>query len=490
MNSIRPLITITILVVAGAFLYVKINEGPVRAPAGPSGPGTDAVTAGVPPLSATSAPAAQTNNAAPPWTSPSPAATLASGAAQPAAPGASVPPSPAVPAIPEIPAVPTAAPPAEQSIAAAASISTPTDLPANIPTARYPDEPAAANDTATLADAAAAPIAPAGITPADTPPTGAIPLANQPAAPAPLSQAPATPEQANSVDVAAKNVSSTPLAAQQNPLRPSAATTTDDRYVAGADAPGSPKTEAPPVAVQPSFATSWPNIQAALDRRELANAHQLLSRWYNDPTLTPTDAEMVESLLSQLAGTVIYSTEHQLEPAYAVKPGDTLETIANEYNVPWQLLAKINGIAAADQVQPGQQFKVVRGPFSAVVDLGRKQLTLMVADRYAGRFPITVPSLAAVSDGQWLVDEKLAVPAASVVQSAYTPPPAAVERAIVLRAEATAGQPTAGATLTIGTGGIAVNSVPGPAATIRVSAQDAEELSDILSIGSRVVVQR
>ncbi len=57
----------------------------------------------------------------------------------------------------------------------------------------------------------------------------------------------------------------------------------------------------------------------------------------------PTDTQKVETLLSQLAGTVVYSTEHQLEPARVVKPGETLETIAKEYNVPWQLLAKING---------------------------------------------------------------------------------------------------------------------------------------------------
>ena len=32
MSSIRPLVTITILIVVGAFLYVKINEGPVAPP--------------------------------------------------------------------------------------------------------------------------------------------------------------------------------------------------------------------------------------------------------------------------------------------------------------------------------------------------------------------------------------------------------------------------------------------------------------------------
>jgi murein DD-endopeptidase MepM/ murein hydrolase activator NlpD len=180
-----------------------------------------------------------------------------------------------------------------------------------------------------------------------------------------------------------------------------------------------------------------------------------------------------------------------LEPAYLVKPGDTLETIAKQYNVPWQLLGKINGIAAADQVRPGQELKVVQGPFSATVDLGRKQLTLMVDDRYAGKFPITVPSAAAVKEGQWTVGskQKLVVPSTNAPQSAYTQSPPAVDHAIVLQGNPASGPPGGGEMLTIGSAAMpAISGAPPPA--IRVSPQDAEELSDILSIGSRVVIQR
>ena len=40
MGSIRPLITITILAVVGAYLYVKINEGPVQTHVGATNAGT------------------------------------------------------------------------------------------------------------------------------------------------------------------------------------------------------------------------------------------------------------------------------------------------------------------------------------------------------------------------------------------------------------------------------------------------------------------
>lgn len=236
-----------------------------------------------------------------------------------------------------------------------------------------------------------------------------------------------------------------------------------------------------------TFAASWLAIQAALDKNDLKQAHQLLTKWHGDETLSPADAQKVEMLLGQLAGTVIYSNEHRLEPARVVKPGETLESIAKEYNVPWQLLAKINSIAAPEQVRPGQELKVVRGPFSAVVDLHRNELTLEVDGRYAGTFSVTVPPGTAVTEGQWTVDQKVAGQSNGVAPAAYAMPPAAADRAIVLRSAA--GAQPGGPTLAITSGHSAAPPSPG-AVAIQVAPQDAEDLSDILSIGSRVIVRK
>jgi LysM repeat protein len=219
----------------------------------------------------------------------------------------------------------------------------------------------------------------------------------------------------------------------------------------------------------------------------LKQAHQLLSKWHGDESLSPTDTEKVETLLSQLAGSVIYSTEHQLEPARVVKPGETLDAISKEYNIPPQLLAKINGIQTPDQLQPGQQLKVVRGPFAATVDLRRSELTLTVDDRYAGKFRVTVPPGTTLADGQWLVDQKLAGSTNTTNPSAYATTRIPADRTIVLRNAATtaAGSPT----LIIGSGPPPAGLAASPP-SLQVSPQDAEELSDILSVGSRVVVRK
>jgi LysM repeat protein len=488
MNSIRPLVTITILVVVGAYLYVKINEGPV-APASGASRAWDEPQDGVPPLGAAGEVAVTSDSAAPTWpgaVAQSPSTTQVPApsveVATPAAPPETLPPLadvsaeklPAVPAIPEMPQIATTA---QVDVGATPSVPLPTELPANIPTARYPDQPAT-NETGASIDASANAAPPESAVVASV--EAGAPITDTTPAP------PTTPEQMNAASAAASNLIDQPLAAQPNPLRQSSPPTSAvDRY---ATEPATTNTtvEATAPAAQQSFAASWPTIQAALDRGELAQAHQQLTQWYGDPSLTPTDAERVETLLGQLAGTVVYSTEHQLAPAHVVKPGETLDTIAKQYNVPWQLLAKINGVAAPDQVRAGQELKVVPGPFSAVVDANRKELVLTVGDRYAGKFPVTLAPGQTITDGQWVVDQKLG--AGEGGAPITVPQFISGNRVITLRGESDAAG-TAPPTLTI-TSEPPAQGAATAGTTIQVSAKDAEEISDILSVGSRVVTRR
>jgi LysM repeat protein len=223
----------------------------------------------------------------------------------------------------------------------------------------------------------------------------------------------------------------------------------------------------------------------------------MLSSWFGNPSLSPAEAEQVEMLLGQLAGTVIYSTEHRLEPPYTVRPGETLEQIAQQHGVPWQLLSKINGVPGASPLPAGQQLKVVRGPFEGELDLRRNLLALKVDGRYAGKFAVSPPSDANLPTGDWIVQEKPSAPAAR--QSVYGGQPAgqlALEHSLILRS-ATANATNAGQTILIRGGSAATPSLPTGAAAnatppilVKVAPRDAEELSDILSIGSRIVIRR
>jgi hypothetical protein len=82
--------------------------------------------------------------------------------------------------------------------------------------------------------------------------------------------------------------------------------------------------------------------------------------------------------------------------------------------VPWQLLAKINGVRDPENLTPGRELKVVRGPFDAVVNLDKYELTLMLrrsdGDKhqplYAGRFRIGVGRDQHNLEGTHLVENK------------------------------------------------------------------------------------
>jgi len=131
-----------------------------------------------------------------------------------------------------------------------------------------------------------------------------------------------------------------------------------------------------------------------------------LSSFYNDPNLSAGEMSQLVDLLDPLAGKVIYSTEHLIEPAYQSQPGDTIKNISDRYQVPWQLLGNINGIENPETLLAGRELKVVRGPFRAEVSLSKKELTLFVGKLYAGRFAISVGNDPAPLPGQYQINDK------------------------------------------------------------------------------------
>jgi hypothetical protein len=202
----------------------------------------------------------------------------------------------------------------------------------------------------------------------------------------------------------------------------------------------------------------------------------MLSQYSGDPQLTSTEAAELDTLLSQLAGTVIYSTEHELEPAYRVGPGETLVDIAARFQVTPELLAKVNGLTLQSRLTPGTELKVVRGPFHAVLSEGG--LRLVLDGRYAGRFEAAGP--ANWPTDAWTVQQKVPGPAAG------GPAPTGGEKKILLAPSIPAAGTEGAAILT---GAPATGATPaGPA--VYVAAKDMEDLFDILTVGSRITIRK
>jgi len=148
-------------------------------------------------------------------------------------------------------------------------------------------------------------------------------------------------------------------------------------------------------------------------KRQLAPAYEELSSWYGriDELALGRPGQLLKEL-DELAWEVLYSPNSHLAPAYTVAPSDTLLRIATPLGVPPELLVKINGIARPDQLQPGQQIKVVHGPFHAELRLSKFELTMLVGNKklYGGRFRIGVGKEAPQQPGTYTVVKKKMFP--------------------------------------------------------------------------------
>jgi hypothetical protein len=163
--------------------------------------------------------------------------------------------------------------------------------------------------------------------------------------------------------------------------------------------------------VRPECSRFLEEVRARLDNpqtyvQQLVPMYEVLSAWYGSSHLTKAERILVTELLDQVTGTIVYSQESWLEEPYIVRAGDRLDLIARQYGVPWQLLAKVNQIREPGDLPEGMPLKVLRGPFSAVVDLSEHELILRLDGKYAGRFEIGVGRTVADQTGTYKVRGK------------------------------------------------------------------------------------
>ena len=456
MSSLRPLLTILLLAAVGVVLYMKINETEPVIPAGVGDWTAGSLEIGggsaVGELGSTTSPPAYTDDAAPPF---SPGATAANPI--PPSTGDVSPSWSPGPAALSTPSQNTTVPPATvgDSSPVARSAEPGITLP-EMPAMPNSSSSAESNAKASELEAAA-PVAPLVETPL--------------------------------VGTAKSETAATDAPAAVPP--PSVAATETKLDAAVAVDPITPTNATPEAPLSPTTASLYPSVrvavQAELERGELGQALLRLSDWYGDPSLSPTESQEVETLLSQLAGSVIWDgpPAHRLEPAYVVKAGESLQDIADNFDVPWQLLAKINGVADPAALQAGQELKVMRGKFSALVDLSERTMTLMLDRRYAGKFAIEMDPATAIEEGQWKVDQKLLTPGGGGV---YGPASGAAEdRSLLL---ANAASPNSPAAVLRGPGSSDPASPQPAGRVIRLKSADVNDVYDILSVGSRVTIRR
>jgi hypothetical protein len=221
------------------------------------------------------------------------------------------------------------------------------------------------------------------------------------------------------------------------------------------------------------FESARRNAQTMLSEGKLVEALRELSGWYGHPVVKPEEQAALVELLGQLAGSVIYSRQHWLLPAYVVRSSDTLDSIAAQYELPWQLLAKINGIKQLGELTPGQELKVIRGPFQGQLDLQQQWLTVFVDGMYAGRFRVELRGPINKPEGSYPV-VKFAANAPGVAAAGPRHISLGGDVQLLCPDEAGAGENSAGAWL----------------GAIHITRPDMDDVFDMLSERSQVTIRR
>jgi lipoprotein-anchoring transpeptidase ErfK/SrfK len=133
-----------------------------------------------------------------------------------------------------------------------------------------------------------------------------------------------------------------------------------------------------------------------------------------DKHLPPGQEDQIRTELTKLADETIFSPRRApgdpLTDTCVVQPGQTLRTIATQYKITDNLLAKINGIANRQLIRAGQTLKVVHGPFHAVVDKSDHCIYAYLQDVLVRSYRVGLGANDSTPTGQWRVKDKLINP--------------------------------------------------------------------------------
>lgn len=169
---------------------------------------------------------------------------------------------------------------------------------------------------------------------------------------------------------------------------PSTTLPTTNTDILGAAAEQGESQTQPPVQPPSRRQTSNPTgIRLQLDtaRRLVAEnnrvaARQLLSQTLLNSDISDSEAQYLRDELTTINAVLLFSPvadpNDPMTETYAIASGDSLSRIASrrELATHWKLIARINQIADPAKIRLGQNLKLVRGPFHAIVSKSAHRL--------------------------------------------------------------------------------------------------------------------
>lgn len=182
-----------------------------------------------------------------------------------------------------------------------------------------------------------------------------------------------------------------------------------DKEMPAADTEQEPKAEvkiAPrnaPALGPAEFDAAWTKMEQEIEDSKFKEALTTISPFFHATDISEDDYKQLLEVLDLLAWRVVFSKEHFLAKPHIVAAGETLDDIAAQYEVPAEVLAKINGIKSTKLLTAGNELKVLPGPFRAEVSTERGELTLFLGELYATRYAIESGTEPPPMPGEYVV---------------------------------------------------------------------------------------
>jgi lipoprotein-anchoring transpeptidase ErfK/SrfK len=148
---------------------------------------------------------------------------------------------------------------------------------------------------------------------------------------------------------------------------------------------------------------------------DVLGARKILNDALLSGSLSPSDTSATKKAIADLNETIIFSPrkfpQDEYGGVYPVKPGEQMKKIAENYDLTWQLLARINALSDPRKMRSGVSLKVIKGPFNVVVN--KKAFTMDIylgstpgqpGSMYVRSYPVGLGREDSTPSGTWLVE--------------------------------------------------------------------------------------
>jgi lipoprotein-anchoring transpeptidase ErfK/SrfK len=163
-------------------------------------------------------------------------------------------------------------------------------------------------------------------------------------------------------------------------------------------------------------ATPLVDAKAKLDAGDLLESRRIYNAALLTGQLSDADATTAKAAMAQINQTVVFSpkifADDEYGGTYSVQPGEMLQKIAVQHQVTWQYLCRVNGLSDPKRLRAGATIKVIKGPFSALVDKKKFTMELWLGGEpysadsmYVTTFPVGLGKDDSTPDGKWMIQQ-------------------------------------------------------------------------------------